>query len=160
LKNWLFGYYIVEYEQNGEDRAKYRKGLIDEISKHLKNNGLKGFAPTSLRSCRLFYILYPQIQQKMLYPQIQQKMSVELQRAIGTQLALHTVISTNKDAIIAKIKNLKPATNREIIRNPLILEFLELKEETEYSEAELEQQILNHLQEFLMELGTGFCFEA
>jgi predicted nuclease of restriction endonuclease-like (RecB) superfamily len=84
----------------------------------------------------------------------------ELQRAIGTQLVFRTMMSINKETIIAKIKNLKPATNREITRNPLILEFLELKEETEYSKTELEQQILNHLQEFLMELGTGFCFEV
>jgi len=69
-------------------------------------------------------------------------------------------MSTNKEAIIAKIKNLKPVSNREIIRNPFVLEFLDLKEEAEYSETELEQQILNHLQEFLIELGTGFCFEA
>jgi predicted nuclease of restriction endonuclease-like (RecB) superfamily len=84
----------------------------------------------------------------------------ELRRAINTSLVLRTMASINKNAVIAKIKNLKPVTNAEIIRNPYILEFFELKEQTEFSESELETQILNHLQEFLLELGTGFCFEA
>jgi predicted nuclease of restriction endonuclease-like (RecB) superfamily len=69
-------------------------------------------------------------------------------------------MSTNKNAVIAKIKNLKPTSNEEVIRNPYVLEFLGLEEKSEYGETELEQQILNHLQEFLIELGTGFCFEA
>ncbi|GHV61014.1 hypothetical protein FACS1894195_0840 [Bacteroidia bacterium] len=84
----------------------------------------------------------------------------ELKRAINTSLAFRTVMSINKEAVIAKIKNLKPTFNEEVVRNPYILEFLGLEEKSEYSETELEQQILNHLQEFLIELGTGFCFEA
>jgi predicted nuclease of restriction endonuclease-like (RecB) superfamily len=84
----------------------------------------------------------------------------ELRRAIDTSLAFRTVMSTNKESVVAKIKNLKPMTNAEVIRNPYILEFLDLDEKSEYSESDLEQQILNHLQEFLIELGTGFCFEA
>jgi len=84
----------------------------------------------------------------------------ELKRAINTSLPFRTVMSTNKEAVIAKINNLKPASNEEIIRNPYVLEFLGLEEKSEYSETELEQQILNHLQKFLIELGTGFCFEA
>jgi len=84
----------------------------------------------------------------------------ELKRAITTQLAFRTTMSTNKEAVIAKIKNLKPISNVEIIRNPYILEFLDLEEKPEYSETDLEQQILTHLQQFLIELGTGFCFEA
>jgi len=84
----------------------------------------------------------------------------ELKRAINTSLAFRTIMSTDKKAVIAKIKNLKPVNNADVIRNPYILEFLDLEEKPEFSESELEQQILNHLQEFLIELGTGFCFEA
>jgi len=84
----------------------------------------------------------------------------DLKRAIGTSLAFRTVMSTNKEAVIAKIKNLKPIANVEVIRNPYVLEFLDLDEKPEYSELDLERQILTHLQEFLIELGTGFCFEA
>ena len=84
----------------------------------------------------------------------------ELGRAINTSLAFRTSLSTNKEAVIAKIKNLKPSTNAAVMRTPVVLEFLDLQEKSEYSETDLEQQILNHLQEFLLELGTGFCFEA
>jgi predicted nuclease of restriction endonuclease-like (RecB) superfamily len=84
----------------------------------------------------------------------------KLKRAINTSLAFRASISINKEAIIAKIKNVKPISNSEVIRNPYILEFLDLEEKSEYNKSELEQLILTHLQEFLIELGTGFCFEA
>jgi predicted nuclease of restriction endonuclease-like (RecB) superfamily len=245
LRNWLFGYYIVEYEQNGEDRARYGENLIINITQKVKH--IKGLTGNQLYVCRNFYLLYPHflrtvfvilqshgieqteilrtlsvksqsfdrennirllskttssndsIIQKVegknddlrLAPElllyrlsfshfielvrvedslqrlfyevetIKNNWSVrELKRAIGTSLAFRTVMSTNKEAIIAKIKNLKPATNAEVIRNPYILEFLDLDEKSEYNESELERQILTHLQQFLIELGTGFCFEA
>jgi predicted nuclease of restriction endonuclease-like (RecB) superfamily len=230
VRNWLVGWYIVEYEQNGEDRAQYGARLLDEMAKNIKAKGIKGLDARTLRSCRTFYGLYPQIrgtvsaelqqiylqhntsffkdnlsiwgtlspklqadsseaypvsaelllsrlsfshfielirvddaQQRLFYEveAIKNNWSVrELERAIGTSLAFRTAMSTNREAVIAKIKNLKPVTNAEIIRNPYILEFLNLDEKPEYSESELERQILNHLQEFLIELGTGFCFEA
>ena len=246
VRNWLIGCYIVEFEQNGQDRAKYGENLIGELAVKLKNKGLKGFSISALKNHRTFYTYYPQISQSViglfqhfnfqentlskisilsksqtpfgflgltflpmekvniwLTPPVESEndMNVpselllsrlsyshfielirvedelqrffyeveaiknnwsvrELKRAIGTSLAFRTVMSTNKEAVIAKIKNLKPATNAEIIRNPYILEFLDLDEKSEYNESELEQQILNHLQEFLIELGTGFCFEA
>jgi predicted nuclease of restriction endonuclease-like (RecB) superfamily len=241
LRNWMFGYYIVEYEQNGEDRAKYGDNLMVNIIKNVKN--IKGLTGNQLYVCRSFYLSYPHflrtvsvifqaidneskgilrtlsvksqiIDTDSILPEnisndgIIQKVEGEnddlrlspelllsrlsfshfielirvddslqrlfyeveaiknnwsirdLKRAIGTSLAFRTVMSTNKEAVIAKIKNLKPVTNAEVIRNPYILEFLDLDEKSEYNESELEQQILNHLQEFLIELGTGFCFEA
>jgi predicted nuclease of restriction endonuclease-like (RecB) superfamily len=84
----------------------------------------------------------------------------ELARAIDTSLALRTTLSTNKEAIIRKIKNLKPTTAAEVMRDPVVLEFLDLGENSEYSETDLETAILNHLQKFLIEFGSGFCFEA
>lgn len=223
LRNWLVGYYIVVFEQNGEDRAKYGERLIDEMAKILKQKGIKGFSPMALRSCRTFYKTYPQIQQtvsvklqsvgikslpnsqmsiqqtvtgeldnesfisaelllsRLSYSHFIELIRVEeslqrlfyeveaiknnwsvrdLKRAIDTSLALRTTLSTNKEAVIAKIKNLKPNNNSDVIRNPFVLEFLGLEEKSEYSESDLEQAILSHLQKFLMELGTGFCFEA
>ena len=246
VRNWLVGHYIVEFEQNGQDRAKYGENLIGELAVKLKSKGLKGFSISALKNHRTFYFYYPQISQSVIglfqnihfqenttkktsiLPKSQtlsgflemtfipsERLNVwltesaksndnmnlaselllsrlsyshfielirvedelqrlfyeveaiknnwsvrELKRAIGTSLAFRTTMSTNKEAVIAKIKNLKPATNAEVIRNPYILEFLDLDEKSEYNESELEQQILNHLQEFLIELGTGFCFEA
>jgi len=246
LRNWIFGYYIVEYEQNGEDRAKYGENLMQEIANKL--NHIKGLRFRQLYLCKDFYLTYPHFLQTVsaklqkidyeeaailrtlsaklqphdiedeeilqtqsekslssdkkdniilinndihLSPQlllsrlsfshfielirveddlqrlfyevetIKNNWSIrELKRAIGTSLAFRTAMSTNKEAIIAKIKNLKPATNAEVIRNPYVVEFMGLNEKSEFSESDLEQQILNHLQEFLIELGTGFCFEA
>ena len=226
IKNWITGYYIVEYEQNGDDRAKYGERLIEEISKKLNNKGLKGYSPMSLRNIRTFYRTYPQIQQSVIVElhnsevdiykylpfneiQIQQLPTVELQqehpipnelllsrlsythfvellrakeplerlfyevetiknnwsvkeleRAFDTGLYLRTGLSTNKEAVIAKIKNLIPTQTSDVIRDPYFLEFLDLEEKAEYSETELEKLILNNLQQFLVELGTGFCFEA
>lgn len=223
MRNWLVGCYIVEYEQHGEDRAKYGDKLIDAMSKSIREKGLKGFSPMALRTCRTFYKTYPQIQQtlsaKLQNPdikylfnneiEIQQTLSVdskedfelvpelllsklsyshfiefmrfndplerlfyevetiknnwsvrELERAIDTALYVRTGLSKNKEAIISKFKNQKPAKTVDIIRDPYFLEFLGLEERSEYSESELEEAILNHLQKFLIELGTGFCFEA
>lgn len=84
----------------------------------------------------------------------------ELKRATTTSLAFRTSVSTNKEALIAKVKSLKTTTNAEILRDPYILEFLGLEDSPMHSELDLEQAILTHLQKFLVELGTGFCFEA
>ena len=66
VRNWLFGWYIVEYEQNGADRAElYGQRLIDRLSKSLKDSGLRGISPTNLRKFRQFYSAYPDIQQAL-----------------------------------------------------------------------------------------------
>ncbi|MEA5128664.1 MAG: PDDEXK nuclease domain-containing protein [Proteiniphilum sp.] len=227
IRNWLVGYHIVEFEQNGEDRAKYGINLIGELASKLKTKGLKGFSVSALKNHRTFYLLYPQISQSVIsflgeeksqsvtgelqkqlpipirgslttelqeYPissetllsqlsfthfielikfddplerlfyeveTIKNNWSVrELERAINTALYVRTGLSKNKEAVIAKFKNQKPAQNIDVIRDPYFLEFLGLEERSEYSESELEQAILDHLQKFLIELGTGFCYEA
>ena len=227
IRNWLVGYYIVEFEQNGEDRAKYGTNLIGELASKLKTKGLKGFSVSALKNHRTFYLLYPQISQSVIsflgeeksqsvtgelqkqlpipirgllttelqeYPissetllsqlsfthfielikfddplerlfyeveTIKNSWSVrELERAINTALYVRTGLSKNTEAIISKFKNQKPAQNIDVIRDPYFLEFLGLEERSEYSESELEQAILDNLQKFLIELGTGFCFEA
>ena len=223
IRNWLVGCYIVEYEQYGEDRAKYGDKLIEAMSKSIKAKGLKGFSPMALRTCRTFYKTYPKIQQTLSVEfqnqdikslsnsniEIQQTVSVELddnlelspelllsrlsyshfielirfddplerlfyevetiknnwsvrelERAINTALYVRTGLSKNKEAIISKFKNQKPTQSIDVIRDPYFLEFLGLEERSEYSESELELAILDHLQKFLIELGTGFCFEA
>ena len=60
IRNWLIGCYIVEFEQNGEDRAKYGTRLLEAMAKMLKTKGVKGLDKQSLGTCRTFYSVYPQ----------------------------------------------------------------------------------------------------
>ena len=84
----------------------------------------------------------------------------DLQRAIETALYERTGLSTNKEAVIKKIKEGSILHPVDVIRNPYMLEFLGLEEKAEYNESDLETAIINDLQAFLIELGRGFCFEA
>lgn len=61
IRNWLIGYYIVEFEQNGEDRAKYGDKLIRNLEKQLTDKGLNGISFTNLNTYRQFYLIYPEI---------------------------------------------------------------------------------------------------
>ncbi len=64
IRNWLFGFYIVEFEDGGAERPKiYEKGLINHLSRELKQRGLKGISATNLKQCRSFYLSYREIGQ-------------------------------------------------------------------------------------------------
>lgn len=84
----------------------------------------------------------------------------ELQRAMNSMLFERTGLSTDKTAVLQKHAKGTGLTANEVFRNPYMLEFLGLDEKTEYSESDLEQAIIDHLQTFLLEMGKGFCFEA
>lgn len=75
MRNWLFGHYLVEYEQNGEDRAKYGDKLLYSISRKLQNSGVKGVSITNLKLCRQFYITYPQIGQAVTDQSLRKSLS-------------------------------------------------------------------------------------
>lgn len=61
VRNWMIGAHLVEFEQAGADRAKYGVRLLDRLAKDLKTRGLKGLDERTLRDCRTFFTLYPQI---------------------------------------------------------------------------------------------------
>lgn len=84
----------------------------------------------------------------------------QLQREINSLLYERIGLSSNKDLMFDKLKNDNFNSFSEIIKSPYILEFLNIPEQTQYSENDLEQEIINHLQFFLLEMGRGFCFEA
>lgn len=84
----------------------------------------------------------------------------QLQREINSLLYERIGLSSNKDLMFDKLKNDNFNSFSEIIKSPYILEFLNIPEKAEFSENDLEQGIINHLQQFLIELGRGFCFEA
>ena len=104
LRNWLIGYYVVEYEQNGTDRAEYGKAVIKNLSLQLKQRKLKGFSEIALRTNRSFYLAYPQIQQTLSvefqYPDnkliiIQQTLSVESKTEELTYVESTQIPNTN-----------------------------------------------------------------
>lgn len=102
IRNWLIGCYIVEFEQNGEDRAAYGKQLLINISEKMKSKGNIGFSDRNLRQFRQFYLTYPQIWQTLsakFKNEIHQTMSGELKEPIGDShqalmLPIETLINT------------------------------------------------------------------
>lgn len=95
IRNWLVGFYIVEYEQNGEDRAKYGDRLIDAMSKSIRARGLKGFSPMALRTCRTFYKTYPEIQQTLSVRLQNQDIKLLLSNDIEIQQTLSVKLDDN-----------------------------------------------------------------
>lgn len=182
---FLIGKRIVEEEQNGNERATYGKNLIKNLSKKLTNEFGKGFSERNIEQMRKFYKTYsiPQtlsaefklswshylilmrmenIEERNFYEieSIQNNWSLrELRRQIDSALYERLVLSRDK----AKIKELafkgqvieKP---EDVVKDPYILEFLGLEEQSNYSENKLETEIINNLEKFLLELGKGFTF--
>ena len=86
IRNWLIGYYIVEFEQEGEDRAKYGTRLLEEMAKKIKEKAIKGLDIKTLRTCRIFYNTYPQIRGSV---------TAELQHIENKRLTPFTIENTS-----------------------------------------------------------------
>jgi predicted nuclease of restriction endonuclease-like (RecB) superfamily len=233
LRNWLIGFYIVEFEQAGEDRAKYGTRLLEHLALSLK---IKGLVAAELSRCRQFYKCYPQI-----LGTLSQELNKLLPKAIAKELPLQigtfnqnvkrtpTPTETNGDLIsskqdsdtlllklsfshfaeLIKVENdvarayyeleciqgtwsvrelrrqinslyyersrmsqnpdklreaiaLNSKTNAEndFIKSVYAFEFLDLNPKDVVEESDLEKALVDHLQEFMLELGHGFCLEA
>ncbi len=222
LRNWLFGYYIHAYEQNGTDRAAYGERLLECLAERLKAKNISRTDERELRRYRQFYMAYPQIRDSLspeFVPQlpdgwlttIRDSVSPEsahhalsssgvelltrlsftmfreliqiddplkrvfyereairggwsvreLKRQIATLLYERTGLSTDKKAVVerarGKAEQYSPAMT---IRDPYVFEFLGLKPHEALDESNLESLLLSKLQDFLLELGHGFCFEG
>jgi predicted nuclease of restriction endonuclease-like (RecB) superfamily len=230
-RNWLYGVYILLYEQNGSDRAAYGEQLVDRLSERLKVVG-RAFEPRTLRLFRQFAKEYPQIGaalasiapagiplpeapiwqsliaksesgetgsigqspiaeltspgnellerlsftalaeliqiddplKRAFYEQetIRGGWSVrELRRQIAALLYERTGLSTDKKAVVTRARDKAETYSPAMaIRDPYIFEFLGLKPHEALDEATLETLLLDKLQDFLLELGYGFCFEG
>ncbi len=225
VRNWLFGWYIVEYEQHGADRAEYGAALIKKLAAKL---AMRGCSSRSLALSSKFYRRYPDILQTASaksmavsqdetlsdnratsalqladpeMPGIVQTLSAELvkrfplgwshyvilltidnpeerrfyeieaadngwsvrelERQIASSLYERLALSRDKEEV-CRLANEGQVVEKasDLIKNPLVLEFLELEEKPVYSESELETAIIDRLQHFLLELGKGFLFEA
>lgn len=228
MRNWLIGYYIVEFEQHGKDRAEYGTQLLKKLEERVNR---KGLTRNTFQSSRNFYRLYPQMAEnflnrncttalcksnevvipalledtssqrdancttvsckfktsgetlvsKLSYSHINEIMKVddplaryfyeqecikctwsvrELRRQISTNLYFRTGISANPEKMLT-LPSLQGHDSAELqIRQPFTFEFLGLKAQEIVNENDLEDALITHLQEFILELGKGFCFEA
>jgi predicted nuclease of restriction endonuclease-like (RecB) superfamily len=217
IRNWLIGFYIVEFEQNGEDRAVYGVKLLAKLAASLQ---IKGLTEPELSRCRQFYQNYPQIlgtlsqNFRYLLPHnisvtLSQKSEIEQKKTSVSPEKLLSSLSYSHFTELIKLddplkrifyelecikgtwsvrelrrqmnslyfersglskspEKLSEQINREnipqapidIIKNIYAFEFLELDTKNLVEESDLETALLDHLQQFILELGNGFCFEA
>ena len=87
--------------------------------------------------------------------------SRQLERQIHSQLYERLLLSNDKEAVLAVARGERKVENPcEVIKDPMVLEFLGLERKERYYESDLEHALIGHLQQFLMELGNGFTFVA
>ncbi len=180
---WKIGQEIVEFEQEGKHRAEYGTALLKSISRDLKLEHGKGFSLSNVKRMRQFYLVFQKgakpshllswshyvellkisdIQERKFYlhQTINEKWSIpELRRQKKSSLYLRLAASKDKKGILElsqKGQIIQQAS--DIIREPCTLEFLRIPEPYNLTENELEKQIIENLQYFLLELGKGFAF--
>lgn len=182
---WHIGEKIFNEEQQGKDRADYGNYLIKYISEQLQPEFGSGFSYRQLELMRQFYRTFPianslrsqlswthyrmllrlETEDKREYyiaETVKNNWSVrQMERQINSQLFERLLLSNDKESVLAVARNEKlPEKPQEIIKDPMVLEFLGLRRESAYYEKDLEQSIITHLQDFLLELGNGFSFVA
>lgn len=180
---WHIGQRIVEEEQGGEARAEYGKRIISNLSKELTPEYGSGFGVRQLNYSRKFYLEFPIVhalraqfnwmQYKLLIdiPDKDKREYYELEaannnwtarqmeRQIHSMLYERLLMSNDKEAVLAVARRDRtPERPHEIIKDPMVLEFLGLQRRAHYYESDLETELINHIQEFILELGNGFCF--
>jgi len=182
---WLIGKRIVKEEQQGEARAKYGHRLLENLSRELIQEFGKGFSYANLRNFRQFYLTYPD--QKICYTlcsklgwshhRLIMRISDERARQYYLQEAAsenwtvrqleRNIKSQSYQRLLStqgKAKSGQPSDSGintlDFIRDPYVLEFLQLPEQERDRESDLEQAIINELQKFLLEMGKGFSFVA
>lgn len=181
------GRMIVEEEQKGKERAEYGQQLINELSYKLSTEFGKGFFPTNIKQMRSFYLIYSKGQTvsdefNLSWSHYLKLMSIddenerrfyeietyknnwslrELQRQYDSALYTRLALSRDKKKVIElSEKGLIIEKPKDAIKDPYVLEFIGLPERPSYTESDLEQKLIDKLEHFLLELGTGFTFVA
>lgn len=180
---WNIGKYIVEFEQEGNSKAKYGTALLSSLSKILRAKLGKGYSHPNLNNMRKFYLLYPNFQtlsEKLSWSHICELITIEddlersfyekeciasgwnvrsLRRQIDSALYLRLAASKDKEGILRLAREGSFIQRPEdIVKDTYTLEFLNLPEKNRYTEQDLEQRLIDNLQTFLLELGKGFAF--
>ena len=182
---WELGKRIVEEEQQGAARAHYGSYLLKNLALKLETEYGSGFSLRQLERARQFYRSYPiasALRAQLNWSQYKMLISIEnkskreyyecesvnnawtgreLERQINAQLYERLLLSNDKESVLAVARGERlPERPTEVIKDPMILEFLGLERKTSYYEKDLESAILTHIQQFLLELGNGFTFVA
>ena len=183
---WQVGRHIVEYEQEGEERAKYGKGTLKKLSAKLTAEFGSGFTTTNLMYMRQFYSCFPiyhTLCDKLSWSHCRTLLKVQddnirlwylqecvsenwtvrqLDRQINTLFYERMLASHDKETVRQEIQHSVPIelTPREIIRNPYVLDFIGIPQGEHFLENDLEQMLISKLQHFLLELGKGYSFVA
>ena len=180
---WKLGRRILEEEQHGKARADYGSYLIRNLAQTIEPEFGSGFGVRQLEQARQFYRTYPianTLRSQLNWSQYRRLIQIddpdkreyyelesvnnawtarETERQIDSMLYERLLASNDKEAVMAVARKERiPETPQEIIKQPTVLEFLGLKREASYYEQDLEQAIITHLTEFLLEMGKGFTF--
>lgn len=182
---WHLGKRILEEEQQGKARADYGTYLIRNLAKAIEPEYGSGFGVRQLEQARQFYRIYPianTLRSQLNWSQYRRLIQIEdpdkreyyelesvnnawtareTGRQIDSLLYERLLASNDKDAVLAVARKERiPETPQEIIKQPAVLEFLGLKREAAYYEKDIEQAIITHIAEFMLEMGKGFSFVA
>jgi predicted nuclease of restriction endonuclease-like (RecB) superfamily len=185
LMYWHIGKRILDEEQEGKERAVYGEYLIKTLAEQLEPEYGSGFSIRQLELCRQFYRTFPitnalrsqfswthyrlliridSEDKRSFYIAESEKnhwTSRQLERQINSQLFERLLLSNDVKSVLEVARKEKmPSEAKDIIKDPMVLEFMGLKRESSYYEKDFESAIITHLQEFLLELGNGFSFVA
>lgn len=182
---WMIGRRIVQEEQLSSARAEYGKKLIDELSKRLTGEFGKGYSAVSIWNFRQFYLLFHEekilskLREELTWTHYKAIMRVEnpdarnyyikeaadqnwstrqLERNINTLYYERLLSTKNKRKALEQQKDLEKAEPEDVIKDPVVLEFLGTARPESFSESGLESAIISNLRAFLLEMGKGFSF--
>ncbi len=180
---WNLGKRIFEEEQQGKERADYGKYIIKNLAKRLTPEYGSGFSVRQLEQGRQFYRTYPianTVRSQLNWSQYRRLIQIEdpdkreyyelesvnnawtareTERQINSMLYERLLLSNDKESVLAVARKQRiPESPTEVIKEPVMLEFLGLHPKSSYYEKDLEDAILFHLTEFMLELGKGFTF--
>ena len=182
---WNLGKRIFEEEQQGKNRANYGAHIIQSLSEKLEVEYGSGFGKRQLEQSRQFYRTYPianALRSQLNWTQYRALIQIsdpdkreyyelesvnnawtarETERQINSQLYERLLLSNDKKSVLAVARKQRiPETPQEIIKDPMILEFLGLERKAAYYEKDLESAIISHIADFLLEMGKGFSFDS
>ncbi len=182
---WQLGRRIFEEEQQGKERADYGTYLLQNLAKRLEPEFGSGFGYRQLKFCRQFYRIYPNgntLRSQLNWSQYRRLIQIddpdkreyyelesvnnawtarETGRQIDSMLYERLLMSSDKESVLAVARKERiPESPTEIIKDPMVLEFLGLHRESSYYEKDLESAIISHIADFLLEMGKGFSFVA